>query len=327
MKKSLLALLPALLLILGGCSSEKAPEYHTMFEGTLTQSPAQTVIVTVPTTVIVTVYRDETAPGPGDITTSVPGDVTTAPGTGTEPVVTTTPETTAEPTEPDLISTKIIGSETDLGSKGSAKAKMILRYPELSGMKSESIQTKVNTLLSQIADVRCRNFINGVDDFLSSGISVTLDVTSCEVTFINSSIMSVKSSGKVSYSDSRADVNFMYCNIINLSTGKDIALKNIYCSTGADGKNVLTFGQIIDLFTNGQFTAVSADKNINTKAKRQEIISQYSDYADYATYPQTYFTGDSLCICIDVGSEYGDWAIYSIPLSTVSPLLKISPLS
>ncbi len=298
---------------LGSCSGRTGKSYRTMFENTQTDAPPQTVIVTVPVSVIVTVpvSPGSTASGPAD---------TSSPDTGTEELTTDgQTQTDTEPVETVLTfeTAEELRTVAEYGGKSST---MLLRYPVVSGLENAAVLEKVNKLLMQIAEVKCGARMNGAEEALKAGNVMTLEVVSSEVTFANGNIMSVKSEGQVVSSDGTGTEKFVYCNVINLSTGKDIAPKNIYTPEG--------FATVMELFKKGEFSVVKADAGLASARTNESLMEQYKDYLTYNTmYPGTYFTADSLCICVDVEAAYGYWAEYSVPLEKVKDCLRISPLS
>ncbi len=299
---------------LGSCSVRTGKTFRTMFEDTETKSPPETVIVEVPVTVIVTVTVE-------GATSVVPVVVTGTPGTSgvTESPV-TTGAVTSEPVQVSSLTFETVEDERTVASSGGKSSTMLLRYPRIGGMTNSSVQDKVNSLLVQIAEVRCGARMNGAEEALKAGTVTTLEVVKCEVTFVNANILSVRSAGQITYSDGTETEKFIYCNVVNLSTGKDIAPKNIYTQDG--------FAKVLDLFRSGAFSAVSVAPGLETAKTRDELVAQYRDYVQYSTmYPATYFTADSLCICIEVESAYGYWAEYSVPLDRVADCFRISPLS
>lgn len=295
---------------LGSCSGTGTKVYHTLYEGTSADPTPETIIVTVPVTVIVTV--------PVEITTS--GLITLKPTDTDAPVTTaaatTVPDTTAEPIDVVDFKYEIVSEEKILGTQGGHTSKMILRYPRISGLSSEATQNKVNTLLGQIAEAKCSAKNTGATD--KAGIII--EVTKSEVTFINGKILSVRNEGKVSYTDDTVGEYFVYCNVINLTTGKDVAPKNIYTVDG--------FANVLELFKNGKFSGVRTNADMEKNMTKTDMVAPYKDYVTYSTnYPPTYFTEDKLVICVAADASYGYWAEYSIPLSQVKDCFKISPLS
>ena len=299
--------------LLGSCSVRSGKTYRTMFENTQTDAPPETVIVTIPVTVFVTA-----APAPGS-TADSPAQ-TSSPGRETREEKTDAPEETSSVQDQQKISFETVETVRTVAEYGGKSSTMLLRYPAVSGLENKNVLDKINGLLLQIAEVKCGAKMNGAEEALKAGNVKTLEVVSSEVTFANGNIMSVKSEGLISSSDGSEPERFAYCNVINLSTGKDIAPKNIYTAEG--------FAKIMNLFKSGRFAVVNADPALASARTNESLMEQYKEYQTYNTmYPGTYFTEDRLCICIDVEPAYGYWADYSIPLEEVKDCLRISPLS
>lgn len=295
---------------MGSCSGSGGKVYHTMFEGTSASPDPETVIVTVPVSVIVTVPVEPSTLAPVSdhpVSTDAPA---------TADAKTTEEATTAEPVEVLNFDYEIVTEEKNIGGQSGGSSKMILRYPKISGLSNEKTETKVNSLLGQIAEAKC----NAKNSGSSDKVGIVIEVTKSEVTFINANIMSVRNEGKVSFTDGSAGEEFVFCNVINLSTGKDIAPKNVYTTEG--------FAKVMELFKSGAFTGVRTNADMEKNVTKAEMMAPYKDYETYSSnYPPTYFTDKALVICVAAEAGYGYWAEYSVPLDKVSDCFRISPLS
>lgn len=286
--------------------------YRTMPLGTGTEAPVLLETKPPETTVIVE-----------DITTAAPlitfppeitDEVTTAP-----PVVTTAPETTAEETTspPDIITYEfdVIEAVTDLGTAGGKKCTSTIRYPALTGLDDKEKQDAVNKLLSQIADVEYQNRLPNASELISAGTSVNYEITETSVSYLGNNLLSVRSVGMINYANDANDELFVYCNLINLSTGRDITLKKTYSD----------FGTVMNLFTSGRFKQISGDSSLTSALSLDALMEQYKYHAQYGTYPESYFTHDSLVLVVETDRENGFFAEFSIPLSEVNDCLHYSP--
>ncbi len=318
-KIKICALLCAVLMIATAavsCVSSGDRPVHVLPLGSETDPEVQTVIIYVtvepqgtdaPPAVDVSTGGDEITDEPSSEVPDTPeSSEAVITGHETEPA-----DTAAESTEPrPEVVYEIRDVRTSLGGQSYKQ----LRYPELSRFGDENIRNKVNTLLSQIAEAEYASHAKGVAELLASGRTVTYEVTRSEVTYIGTELMSVRSEGVYRVSGN-ADERFIYCNIIDLKTGRDVTEKNTFSN----------FGILINAFTEGRFTLVSGADGLLASASYAELISPYKDYALYGTYPDVYFTNDSVVIIIELGAALGYYAEFSLPLSAAEGALKVSP--
>ncbi len=283
--------------------------YRTMPLGTGTDAP------------VIVLPDPETEPAQtGQEITDASTVITDAPQTSdtsadTSPAVITVPDSTAEETTAPVIITyefDVIENKVDIGKVGSNTCTAVIRFPELKGLENTSKQDSINKLLSQIAEVEYQNRLPNASELIKNGTAVNYEITTTAVTYLGNDIASVRSEGIISYGDESKDEKFVYCNLIKLSTGKDITLKNTYSD----------FAKVLTLFTSGKFTQTAGAKPSGTLAQMAE---QYKYHSQYGTYPETYFTSDSLVIVITLDRENGFFAEFSIALDQVNDCLKQSP--
>ena len=286
--------------------------YRTMPLGTGTEAPA--TIETVPPETTAEIPEITTAPET-TVAPEVTDEVTTS-----APVITTAPETTPEETEPPAVIVtyefEVIESVTDLGTTGGIKCSAIMRYPALTGLEDKAKQQEINDLLSQIAGVEYQNRLPNAGELIPAGTAVSYVITETAVTYLGNNLLSVRSEGIIDYIDDANDEEFVYCNLINLSTARDITLKKTYAD----------FGRVIELFTSGKFKQISGDSSLTTAISLEGLMDQYKYHAQYGTFPETYFTHDSLVLVVETNRENGFFAEFSIPLSEVADCLHYSPI-
>lgn len=285
--------------------------YRTMPLGTGTEAPA--FLETAPPETTVEAPEITEAPE----TTAAPevtDEVTTS-----APVVTTAPETTAEETAPPPVIVTyefdVIESVTDLGTTGGKKCSAILRYPALTGLEDKARQEEINELLSQIAGVEYQNRLPNAGELIPAGTAVSYEITETSVTYLGNNLLSVRSEGTIDYVDDANDEAFVYCNLINLSTGRDITLKKTYSD----------FGRVMELFTSGKFKQISGDSSLTSAISLEGLMEQYKYHAQYGTFPESYFTPDSLVIVVETNRGNGFFAEFSIELADVADCLYYSP--
>ena len=289
--------------------------YRTMPLGTGTNAPVLDVTLS-----------PEASSAPPEATTAVPS-VTEAPNvtgettTREEPGVTTAPpasseeETTAPPPVAPSFEFEVITEREELGTVGNEKCLKILRFPALQGLENSAVQTKINSLLAQIASVEYQNRLPNPSESIGSGTYVHYEITETAITSLGGGIISVRSAGRIDYKDDSKDEEFVYCNVIDLTTGKDVALKKTYSD----------FGKLMTVFTSGGFRQISGMSTLTLTVTLDQLIGQYKYYNQYGTYPETYFTADKLVIVIETTAENGYYAEFSIDLATVNDLLAVSP--
>ena len=286
--------------------------YRTMPLGTGTEAPA--TIETVPPETTAEIPEITTAPET-TVAPEVTDEVTTS-----APVITTAPETTPEETEPPAVIVtyefEVIESVTDLGTTGGIKCSAIIRYPALTGLEDKAKQQEINDLLSQIAGVEYQNRLPNAGELIPAGTAVSYVITETAVTYLGNNLLSVRSEGIIDYIDDANDEEFVYCNLINLSTARDITLKKTYAD----------FGRVIELFTSGKFKQISGDSSLTTAISLEGLMDQYKYHAQYGTFPETYFTHDSLVLVVETNRENGFFAEFSIPLSEGADCLHYSPI-
>ncbi len=290
--------------------------YRTMPVGTGTEAPV--FLETEPGTVPVTISGDVTTLTPeitedpsvsGDETTAQSPDITTsAPDSGDA-------ETTAPAPDISAFEFNVIEESEEIGTVGKDKCLRVLRYPALKGLEDTDTQEKINKLLSQIAAVEYQNRLPNATELTKDGTYVSYEITDTAVTFVGNDLASIRSEGKIDYKDDAKDECFVYCNLIKLSTGKDITLKKTYTD----------FGTIMTLFSSGKFKQISGDSSLTSSISLSHLIEQYKYYSQYGTYPETYFTKDSLVLVIETNVESSFFAEFSIDLSEVNGCLAESP--
>lgn len=289
--------------------------YRTMPVGTGTDAPIPPV--TLPPEDVTKAPEDTTEPPAVTNPPEVTDNETTADQSEitTSPVTSENEETTVEPPEIITFEFDVVEVTEEIGTVGKDKCTKIIRYPALKGLEDSSAETKINKLISQISSVEYQNRLPNAGELVKGGTYVSYEITETAVTYLGNNIVSVRSQGRIDYKDDTKDEIFVYCNLINLSTGKDITLKKTYSD----------FGKIMTLFSSGKFKQISGDKALTSTMTLAQLIEQYKYYSQYGTYPETYFTGDELIIVVETNSTGGFFAEFSIPLSEVNDCLVLSP--
>lgn len=244
---------------------------------------------------------------------SAPSDDTTAstPDNTVSTQDTTFDETTAPIPVFPTWEFDIVEQREELGAVGKDKCSCIIRYPALKGLEDTDTQSKLNKLLAQIASVEYQNRLPGVSELIQGGTFVSYEITDTAITFVGNDLISVRSEGRIDYKDDTRNERFVYCNLIRISTAKDITLKKTYTD----------FASIIALFTSGGFKQISGDTSLSLA----QMMEQYKYHAQYGTYPETYFTASDLILVIETNIENGFFAEFSIALSEVNEFLAESP--
>ena len=285
-------------------------EYRTLPLGTGTLAPA----VLETETEVTSEISEETTLFTPETTEALPDETTTEVA-----VVTTEAETTEEITEaPPVIITyeyDVIEDKRELGEIGGKQYFAIIRYPAITGIENVKIQEKINTTIMQHAVYQYENALPNASELISSGSAVSYEVTSAEVTYMGNGLLSARSEGVIDHANDTNDLKFAYSIVIDLSTGRDIAPKKIYSD----------FGSIITLFTSGKFKQISGEDSLLSSVSLEKLMENYKYYAQYSTYPETYFTQDSLVIILDTDKENGFFAEFSIALSEINGYLQKSP--
>jgi hypothetical protein len=267
------------------------------------------------TSEITTSVAEETTLPP--VTSEVTGEETTL--QAPDETTTMSPEVTdEETTAPPVIITyefDVIEESVDIGTIGTKTCKKVLRFPKLKGLENTSLQNSVNELLGQIAQVEFENRLPNANELVKSGTAVDYEIKETSITFMGNNLISVRSEGIIDYNDESKDEKFVYCNLINLSTGRDITLKKTYSD----------FGSVMSLFTSGKFKQISGSASLLSSTTLESLMEQYKYFSQYGTFPETYFTADSLVIIVETNRENGHFAEFSISLDSVNGYLYQSP--
>lgn len=287
-------------------------EYRTMPLGTGTEAPI--FIETEPEICTSEVLEETTSPAP-ETTVALPDETTAEIPVTTAPE--TTPETTAEEEPPVIVTYEydIIEDKRELGEIGGKKYYAIIRYPAITGLEDTKIMEKLNNTVMQHAVFQYENKLPNASELISSGSAVSYEITLAEVTYMGNGILSARSEGMIDYANDTNDQQFAYSIILDLSTGRDIALKKIYSD----------FGKVMNLFTSGKFKQISGDASLLSSFSLEKLMENYKYYAQYNNYPATYFTEDSLVIILDTDRENEFFAEFSISLAEVNDYLLKSP--
>ncbi len=309
---SLLIILALITGILAACYPVSGDsEYRTLPLGTGTLAPV--VLETEEPEVTSQIPEETTLPAP-EVTSQIP-DETTAEITAVTTEAETTEEVTAAPPVIITYEYDVIEDKRELGTAGGKQCYAIIRYPAITGIEDAKIRDKINTTIMQHAEFQYENALPNASELISSGSAVSYEITSAEITYMGGGLLSARSEGMIDHANDTNDVKFAYSIIIDLSTGRDIAPKKIYSD----------FGSIITLFTSGKFKQISGDSSLLSSISLEKLMENYKYYAQYSTYPETYFTEESLVIILDTDRENGFFAEFSIALSEVNGYLQTSP--
>lgn len=260
---------------------------------------------------------------------SLTDDVTSGAALTDDPSVTGA-ETTKDPDAPvtrpvteettqkvDVISYEydVVTLEEVIAEVGAQKSRKLLRYPKLTGLSNPDMQTRINSLLSEIAATEFRNRLLGLDEYTKNGTAVVYEIKNTAVTYLGGNLLCVRSEGSITYSDGTQEAKFVYSNVINLSTGRNVSQKKVYSD----------FGGIKGMFEAGRFRQISGTPDIVNSISLADMMSQYSLYELYNTYPDTYFTPSELVIVIELNANLGGFAEFAIPLADAKSCLLMCP--
>lgn len=264
-------------------------------------------------------FTDDPALSTAEAPVTAPRGDSTAPGDTTrDPDTPVTKPVTEETTQKvDVISYEydVVKLEETIAEVGAQKSRKLLRYPKLTGLSNPDMQTKINSLLADIAASEFKNRLLGLEEYTKNGTAVVYEIKSTAVTYLGGNLLSVRSAGSISYSDGTAEQNFAYSNVINLSTGRNISQKKLYSD----------FGGIKGMFEAGKFRQISGTPDIVSSIPLADMMSQYALYELYNTYPDTYFTPSELVIVVELNVSLGGFAEFSIPLADANAYLSMSP--
>ena len=81
----------------------------------------------------------------------------------------------------------------------------------------------------------------------------------------------------------------------------------------------------MELFISGKFKQISGDSSLTSAISLEGLMEQYKYHAQYGTFPESYFTPDSLVLVIETNRGDGFFAEFSIDLTEVADCLYYSP--
>ncbi len=203
----------------------------------------------------------------------------------------------------------IVVHETEDGRRSTK----VLRYPEISGMEDASVQENVNSIFRDVAEKQFKRTVPDVDIYIIEDTIFNYEVSEVEVTLLTNTFASVKNT-VYSMSSNEAYPNCpVYTVNIDLEKGEIIEEEDI----------ISDFNLISSAFLAGDFTMVSGAETLFDNTNYDDMILQYK--SDYASYPELYFTPDSLGISIDLVAALGSNACFEIALSEISDALSVNP--
>lgn len=293
MKKTSILVLLALGLLLGLCACGKeAPTVHTLHPGDGRKEP-ETIVITVPgDTVVVT----------------VPVPVTGTPTTTKKPE----DDQPVDPVASDGMS-YVMKNETQKLGNGSFAT---LTYPQLQNTGNAVAENNSNLLLAEVAmkTLASHEATKDYNDRIKAGSKITYTVTDCSVTVCTPALLSVRFTATYLV-DTGVPTTLIYTYLLNPSTGSEIKAKNVFSN----------FGGVLDVMEQDRMTRIFATDGFEKTFNKAEWIKYYRDNILYKFTPSVYFTADALVVIAESSGNQGGWAEYSIPLQSVSSVLKVKP--
>lgn len=203
----------------------------------------------------------------------------------------------------------IVVHETEDGRRSTK----VLRYPEISGMSDAELEAKVNSIFRDVAEKEFKLNVPDVDIYIIEDTVFNYEVSEIEVALLSGSFVSVKNT-VYSMSSNAAYPNCpVYTVNIDLTNGEIIEEEDI----------ISDFNLISSAFLSGDFTMVCGAEDLLDNTNYEDMILQYK--SDYASYPELYFTPDSLGMCIDLVSALGSNACFEIAIENISDAILINP--
>ncbi len=203
----------------------------------------------------------------------------------------------------------IVVHETEDGRRSTK----VLRYPEIGGMSDPELQAKVNSAFRDVAEKQFKHNVPDVDIYIIEDTVFNYEVSEVEVTLLDNHFVSVKNT-VYSMSSNAAYPNCpVYTVNIDLASGEIIEEDEI----------IANFNLISSAFLAGDFTMVCGAEDLLDNTNYEDMILQYK--SDYASYPELYFTPDSLGMCIGLVSALGSNACFEIAVDSITDALIINP--
>lgn len=203
----------------------------------------------------------------------------------------------------------IVVHETEDGRRSTK----VLRYPELFGMEDAALMENVNSLFREVAEKQFKRNVPDVDIYIIEDTVFNYEVSEVEVVLLSNSFVSVKNT-VYSMSSNAAYPNCpVYTVNVDLKTGEIVEEEDI----------ISDFNLITSAFLAGDFTMVCGADDLLDNTNYEDMILQYK--SDYASYPELYFTPDSLGMCIDLVSALGSNACFEIAIDAISDALITDP--
>lgn len=203
----------------------------------------------------------------------------------------------------------IVIHETDDGRKSTK----VLRYPQIGGMDDAVLMENVNSIFREVAEKQFKQNVPDVDIYIIEDTVFNYEVSEVEITLLSNSLISVKNTVYTMSSNSAYPSCPVYTVNIDLIKGEIIE----------EGDIISDFNIISSAFLAGDFKMVSGAEGLLDNTNYEDMILQYK--SDYASYPEVYFTPDSLGICIDLVSALGSNACFEIAIDDIADALIINP--
>ena len=238
--------------------------------------------------------------------------------TDTDDIVTTSAADTevSSPSVPDCDYTYEIKEEIIVihETEDGRKSTKVLRYPVISGMADEEKQNTVNSIFRDTAERQFILNVPDVDIYVIEDTVFNYEVSEVSVEYFSNSFISVKNSvysmsGMAMYPECP-----VYTVNVNLESGEIIDEEVI----------IGEFNIISSKFIAGDFTMVSGASDLMENTNYEDMILQYK--SEYASYPEIYFTADSLVLCIDLVPSLGSSASFAVPMADIVDALALNPI-
>lgn len=203
----------------------------------------------------------------------------------------------------------IVVHETEDGRRSTK----VLRYPEIIRAEDSTPMEEINAIFRDIAEKQFKRNVPDVDIYIIEDTIFNYEVSEVEVMLLTNKLVSVKNTVYSMSSNASYPSCPVYTVNIDLEKGEIIEEDAI----------ISDFNLISSAFLAGDFSMVSGADDLLENTNYEDMILQYK--SDYASYPEVYFTPDSLGICIDLVSALGSNACFEIALADISDALIINP--
>lgn len=178
-------------------------------------------------------------------------------------------------------------------SDDSKQISISIYYPQISGLKTITLQNDINALIKEAA-LKPYNDIVKANNGIVKGTDWSIDYS---ITYATDDVLSIKFEGYLYVQGNANGINWVYSTNIDLTSGKRITMDDIFQSS---------FKEKMDY---QYFRCIDVDMRDAEEAALNEIFARYKDNFDMSD-DNFYFTMDKFIIILPIDNYYQFAASY-----------------